>query len=96
MRLLLATVLAGVLLAFGGSNEARAAQLVLLPLAGATAISADGSTVIGNRGTYPNLEAARWTRAEGTIGLGLLPGFTACYASGVSANGSVVVGTCGT
>jgi len=94
VRLLLATVLAGVLLAFGGSNEARAAQLVLLPLAGATAISADGSTVIGNRGTYPNLEAARWTRAEGTIGLGLLPGFTACYASGVSANGSVVVGTC--
>ena len=94
MRRPLATALVGILLAFGGSCEARAAQLVLLPLAGAFAISADGSTVVGSVGEYPNLQAARWTGERGTFVLGLLPGATGCSANGVSADGSVVVGSC--
>lgn len=60
----------------------------------AVKVSADGSVVVG-RGTGFYDTAFRWTQATGMVGLGYLPGggyYAASYASGVSANGSVVVG----
>src|SRR5262249_5641418 len=46
-----------------------------------------------NAATHPNeLEAFRWTQTSGIAGLGFLPGGTFSIASGVSADGSVVVG----
>jgi probable HAF family extracellular repeat protein len=66
----------------------------------ATAVSADGSVVIGqsstangNGNTQDEYEAFRWTQSGGMVGLGDLPGgrFTS-RANAVSADGSVVVG----
>src|SRR5262249_1209422 len=57
-------------------------------------VSADGSVVVGssNSAAHPNdLEATRWT-PTGVAGLGFLPGRTSTQATGVSADGSVVVG----
>ncbi|MDB9418679.1 PEP-CTERM sorting domain-containing protein [Microcystis aeruginosa] len=69
--------------------------------AGSTAlgISADGSVVVGYS-NIPNVnggsggyEAFRWTQATGMVGLGDLPGgIFDSKATGVSADGSVVVG----
>jgi len=62
-------------------------------------ISADGSTVVGRGSTSLYSEAFRWTVETGMVGLGDLPGGTgtiwdsSSYAYGVSANGSVVVGS---
>jgi probable HAF family extracellular repeat protein len=59
----------------------------------ATAISADGTTVVGSSQSANGTEAFRWTAAGGMIGLGSLPGsnpYSEAYA--VSAAGSVVVG----
>jgi len=68
----------------------------------ATAGSADGSVVVGHSiapGAAPgqgsnHTEAFRWTSAGGMKGLGDLPGYSLSQsiASGVSADGSVVVG----
>jgi probable HAF family extracellular repeat protein len=67
-------------------------------ISGAGAISADGSTVVGNcnygaTGAYA-VEGFRWTRTEGMVGLGFLPGAGSggSLAFGVSADGSVIVG----
>ena len=55
-----------------------------------TAISADGSTVVGIAGGL----AFRWTQSDGIQSLGDLPGdLQRSSAYGVSADGSVVVGT---
>jgi probable HAF family extracellular repeat protein len=52
--------------------------------------SADGSVVVGDTGN----EAFRWTSGTGAVGLGDLPGGSDdSEASGVSADGSVVVGS---
>ncbi len=66
----------------------------------ANAISADGSTVVGHSSvliegnTEATTQAFRWTRAEGMVSLGALPGFTGdSEATGVSADGSVIVGS---
>jgi probable HAF family extracellular repeat protein len=58
--------------------------------------SNDGKVVVGTlrRGTGHD-EASRWTDATGPIGLGVLPGHTTSAAYGVSADGSVIVGTSG-
>lgn len=65
----------------------------------ANAVSADGTTVVG-AGTvsdstgYPTYEAYVWTPDTGMVGLGDLPGggFTS-IATGVSADGSTIVGS---
>ena len=56
------------------------------------AISADGSVVVGQISS--SREAARWTREQGTVGLGFLqPGEGAkSWATNVSGDGSVIVG----
>lgn len=63
----------------------------------ATAVSADGSTVVGYSSSSNTLagrfEAFRWTAAGGMVGIGDLPGgeFNS-YAYAVSADGSAIVG----
>ena len=61
----------------------------IAPSGGARAVSADGAVVVGNS----NLQAYRWTEAEGAVGLGDLPGggFDS-LGFDVSADGDVVVG----
>ncbi len=64
----------------------------------ATAVSGDGSVVVGVNGVptgaYPDVyEAFRWTRGGGMTGLGDLPGGTFfSLATGVSRDGGVVAG----
>jgi probable HAF family extracellular repeat protein len=62
-------------------------------LSAATAVSADGSVVVGQGVSASGAEAFRWTSGGGMVGLGDLAGgsfFSVALA--VSANGSVVVG----
>ena len=61
----------------------------------ASAISADGSTVLG--GVYDltppvHREAARWTEGGGIQALGLVPGAVESYGTAISADGSTIVG----
>ena len=60
----------------------------------ATAVSGDGSVVVGySSNSATGFEAFRWTEAEGIVGLGDLPGGEfRSFADGVSEDGSVVVG----
>ena len=59
----------------------------------AAAASSDGAVVVGTDYSVGNPSAAfRWTEATGMVGLGYLPGADSSTASGVSADGSVVVG----
>jgi probable HAF family extracellular repeat protein len=61
----------------------------------ATAVSADGSTVVGTGRSAFGDEAFRWTLAGGMVGLGTLPGGSVgsgSRATAVSSDGSVVVG----
>jgi probable HAF family extracellular repeat protein len=60
----------------------------------ATAISLDGSVIVG-RARYSgtvSYQAFRWTEATGMVGLGQSPPGSATLPTGVSGNGSVVVG----
>ncbi len=62
----------------------------------ATGVSANGSVVVGqaNDGTTLTLHSFRWTAATGMQALPAAPGFDFSYgASGISADGSVIVGT---
>ena len=52
-----------------------------------TALSADGSVLVGS-----DLEAFRWTQADGLVRLGFLTNNYYSDANGVSADGSVIVG----
>ncbi len=90
--------------AFRWTAETGMIGLGLLPGAyssGAYDVSADGRVVVGGASfTDPEVggEAFRWTAEEGMVGLGHLSfpgswGRKYSYASGVSADGSVVVGT---
>jgi probable HAF family extracellular repeat protein len=58
-------------------------------------VSADGAVVVGQRKLFSvGNEAFRWTSSGGVEGLGDLPGgFVGATAEGVSADGSVIVGT---
>lgn len=60
----------------------------------AHAVSADGTTIVGQSYTASSqLEAIRWTQAGGMVGLGDLPGGSvSSTAYGVSGNGAIVVG----
>lgn len=62
----------------------------------ATAISADGTTIIGTVSdqNFTILQAMYWTQATGMVSLGSIPGWSGgkSYAAAVSANGSVIVG----
>lgn len=59
-----------------------------------TAVSADGSTVVGEhyRGYNQPSYAFRWTEATGLKDLGPLPGGRGSVATAVSSDGSVIVG----
>ncbi len=65
----------------------------------ALSVSANGSVVVGTGLSASGYEAFRWTQSEAMIGLGFLQ--TGAYisssssASGVSADGSVIVGSAG-
>jgi probable HAF family extracellular repeat protein len=58
------------------------------------ACSADGSVVVGQVIVSGNNRAFRWSESSGMQLLGVLPGNTASRANAVSADGSIVVGTC--
>jgi probable HAF family extracellular repeat protein len=59
----------------------------------ASAVSADGSVVVGYGSSASGIEAFRWTSAGGMVGLGDLPGgLFNSEALAVSADGSIVVG----
>jgi probable HAF family extracellular repeat protein len=89
----------------GGTNQSEGAiwnSAGVIPLgvlspgtvSPATAISGDGSVVVGfgvNSAQYT--EAYRWTAATGIVGLGYLPGgVPSSMANGISADGTVIVG----
>jgi len=58
-------------------------------------VSVDGSFVVGRSGLTEEHQAFRWTQSDGMVGLGYLPdGGPGSSASGVSADGSIVVGDC--
>ena len=59
----------------------------------ACAASADGSVVVGFRYNANQAEPVRWTHDGGTVCLGKLPDYSYGSANGVSADGSVIVGT---
>lgn len=65
----------------------------------ATSVCADGTTVVGASSVLlpgnenPTTQAFRWTQSGGIVGLGVLAGFTGdSRATGVSADGSVIIG----
>ncbi len=60
-------------------------------------VNAKGTVVVGTSdgGISPYGQAFRWTASTGMFGLGFLPGSSNSNATGVNANGSVVVGYSG-
>jgi probable HAF family extracellular repeat protein len=56
------------------------------------ACSADGSTIVGMSISGIGYEAFRWTEDDGIVGLGHLPDGVFSGATGVSADGTVIVG----
>lgn len=59
----------------------------------AMALSADGKVVVGNASSSPDPIVFRWTRESGFLPLSQPNWQTILYLYGISANGSVVVGT---
>lgn len=60
--------------------------------AGALGVSVDGTTVVGEDGSFPP-SAFRWTTSGGMMNLGdLQGGSTSSAAQGISADGSIIVG----
>ncbi len=60
----------------------------------ATAISADGSVVVGGSTSASGTQAFRWNSSDGMVGIGDLTGSGFySFARGVSADGSIVVGS---
>jgi probable HAF family extracellular repeat protein len=61
----------------------------------ASAVSADGSVITGwVVNDNWNYRIFRWTKQSGMQDLGVLTGGSHCQESGISADGSVIVGTC--
>ena len=74
---------------------ADAGMVLLSDVYRASAVSDDGTTVVGLRqvrGAADRTEAVRWREDEGATRLGTLPGDYGSEATDVSADGSVVVG----
>jgi len=100
MRAAYFSIVMSIALLSGAERDARAATFTGLgDLAGGaafsvgTAISADGSTVVGRSGVNGGNMAFRWTSAGGMVGLGHIAGGTDLNeAWGVSGDGAVVVG----
>src|SRR5262245_4919102 len=61
------------------------------------AVSGNGMVVVGASSSVASgptsVEAFRWTQATGMVGLGFFPGAKSSRAAGVSADGSILVGT---
>ena len=102
----MATLLMTVAATLAGTVTSRAANVIFIPLlngaefgvGGPSALSPDGFTVVGLGGGLVNSvthdQAWIWTQSGGTVGLGFVTGFnSANYATSVSSNGPVVVGT---
>src|SRR5262245_66419606 len=68
--------------------------MVGLGFSQALATSADGSTVVGFRLIAGGTEPVRWTQHDGLQGLSNISGCVCGDAAGVSADGSVIVGSC--
>jgi probable HAF family extracellular repeat protein len=85
--------------AFRWTAEEGMVSLGFLPTLGesssASAVSADGSVIVGASGTF-NRQAFRWTAETGMVGLGFVPGMRFSGATGISANGKIIVGWIGT
>jgi probable HAF family extracellular repeat protein len=58
--------------------------------------SSDGTVLVGESTSIPDDHAFRWTPQNGLQDLGTMPGGTSSHATGVSADGSTVVGYGGT
>jgi probable HAF family extracellular repeat protein len=58
----------------------------------ATAVSRNGNVVTGGSVSASGQEPFRWTRTTGMVGLGNLSGSTLGGATGISSDGSVIVG----
>jgi probable HAF family extracellular repeat protein len=58
----------------------------------ASAVTPDGSVIVGRGLSAVTQEAFRWTAVTGFVGLGHLPGGSGSQANAVSADGKVVVG----
>jgi len=58
----------------------------------ATAVSADGSVVVGTSCTASGVQAFRWTAAEGIVGIPIPEGLTESWATDVSADSNFVLG----
>jgi probable HAF family extracellular repeat protein len=60
---------------------------------GALCASADGSVIAGTSTSGAGIDAFRWTQATGMLSLGgLASGWRNCLATGISANGQIIVG----
>src|SRR5262249_16768436 len=60
----------------------------------ATAVSADGTVVVGASKSTNGTEAFRWSAPTGMVGLGVLPGTNfSSTAYGVSRDGSIIAGS---
>ncbi|MCA9240491.1 MAG: hypothetical protein KDA37_09840, partial [Planctomycetales bacterium] len=91
------TLLASIMGAVGTAHAASLIGLGDLPggsvFSQASAISSDGSTVVGDSISASGSEAFRWTAGGGMVGLGDLPGTTfASFVYGVSSDGSAIAG----
>ena len=61
------------------------------PSSNVTAISGDGTTVVGSS---PSTQSFRWTLATGIVALPLLANASVCFVADVSADGVYAVGDC--
>src|SRR5262245_61306399 len=89
------------LLLIAGAKPASADFILLGDLPGGAfdslpnAVSGNGMVAVGasvSAASSPLVEAFRWTTATGMVGLGFLPASNSSRGTGVSADGSIVVG----
>ena len=77
------------------SNSAAAGFLPLDIIGSPSALSADGTVIVGLFDTAgsTSVHAFSWTEASGQVDLGVFPGAETSGATSASADGSVVVGS---
>jgi uncharacterized membrane protein len=94
-----AASLGGLVIAVSASTALAQPRLYRIELGGSPvsaqvrAVSADGTTVVGSYNAGAGARAFRWTEASGLIDLGNHPLGGATEATGVSGDGSVIVGS---